>query len=156
MHGTRLEGRPQDGCGFTFIETLFVLAVFALLAGIAYPSYVESVRKSKRVEGRAALFLLMQQQERYYSQHNTYIPFSADSTGGEEKKFKWFSGSSAKSSAYEIKAVACDSDTIQNCIRLIATPGTAKVDAAFTDPLCGEMTLTSVGIKHARDAACWR
>jgi len=156
VHGARLRRRPFDGHGFTFIETLFVLAVFALLAGMAYPSYVDSVRKSKRVEGRAALFLLMQQQERYYSQRNTYIAFSADSTGDEEKNFKWFSGGSARNSAYEMKAVACDGDTIQHCVRLIATPGTAKVDAAFTDPACGEMTVTSTGIRHARHPDCWK
>lgn len=156
MHGARFRSRPRDGRGFTFIETLCVLAIFALLAGIAYPSYVESVRKSKRVEGRAALFLLMQQQERYYSQRNTYIAFSADSIGEEEKKFRWFSGGSAKNSAYEMKAEACESDTIQNCVRLIATPGTTKVDGAFTDPTCGEMSVTSTGIKHARHADCWK
>lgn len=156
MHESEVKHRPRGVHGFTFIETLFVLVIFAVLAGMAYPSYVESVRKSKRVEGRAALLLLMQQQERYYSQHNAYIAFSADSTGEEEKKFKWFSGGSAKNSAYEMKAVACENDIIQNCVRLIAIPGTGKVDAGFTDPTCGEMTLTSTGIKSARQADCWK
>lgn len=142
--------------GFTFIETLFVLAVFALLAGIAYPSYVESVRKAKRVEGRVALFQIMQQQERYFSQHNTYIAFSADSMDVDERKFKWFSGGNAKTSAYELKAEACENDTIRNCVRLIATPGTARVDGNFSDPTCGEMTVTSTGVKSARHSDCWK
>lgn len=152
----------KDNCrrsvswGFTFIETLIVLVVFALLAGIAYPSYVESVRKGKRVEGRVALFELMQQQERHFSQHNTYVAFSTESAGEGVGKFKWFSGTNAKSSAYELKAEACDNDTIRNCIRLIAMPGTARVDGRFSDPMCGEMTVTSNGSKSARHPDCWR
>lgn len=149
-------GRRSAPHGFTFIETLIVLVVFALLAGIAYPSYVESVRKGKRVEGRVALFQLMQQQERHFSQHNTYVAFSVDSAGEGAGKFKWFSGASAKNSAYELKAEACENDTIRNCVRLTAMPGTARVDGNFSDPTCGEMTVTSTGIKGAGHSDCWR
>ncbi|WP_460842284.1 type IV pilin protein [Noviherbaspirillum agri] len=142
--------------GFTFIEILFVLALFALLAGIAYPTYVESVRKGKRVEARAALFQLMQQQERYFSQNNTYLAFSADSMDVDERKFKWYSAGSAENSAYELKAEACENDTIRNCVRLVAMPGTDKVDGNFRDPVCGEMIVTSTGIKRARHPDCWK
>lgn len=142
--------------GFTFIEAIVVLAIIAILAGIAYPSYVDSVRKSRRVEGRAALFQLMQQQERYYSRHNSYIAFSASSTDEDERQFKWFSGSSAIGSAYEIKAEACENDAIQNCVQLIAMPGTGNVDAGYRDPTCGDLTLSSTGVKGPMRADCWK
>lgn len=148
--------KVRQSNGFTLIETLFVLLTVAVLAGIAYPTYVESVRKSKRAEGRAALYLLMQQQERYYSRHNSYIAFSAQSDNENEKMFKWYSGSSPSGSAYEMKAEACDSDTIRNCVRIIAMPGTLNVDAGYRDPTCGEMSMTSAGIKHANTSECWK
>lgn len=141
---------------FTLIEVMVVLAIIAILASIAYPSYQESVRKAKRTEGRAALTKLLQQQERYYSQHNTYIKFSSDSTDGNEKKFKWYSGEAPKSSAYEIHAEACENDTLQACVLLIAKPGTPKVDAKFKDPKCGVLKLTSTGVKSADSSDCWK
>ncbi len=142
--------------GFTLIQVIVALAVVAILAGIAFPSYQEVVRKGKRTEGRAALYLLMQQEERFYSQRHSYIAFSSDSTGPDEKQFKWFSGNTPSASAYEISAEACENDTIQNCVRLVAKPGTAKVDPNFEDPVCGELSLTSTGEKKASREECWR
>lgn len=142
--------------GFTLIEVIVALVIAMILASIAYPSYLESVRKSRRMEGRAALLQLMQQQERYYSLHNSYIRFSSSSTDEDERKFRWFSGSSAQASAYEIKAEACASDTIANCVLLTAMPGTSKVDEKYKDPVCGELSLTSTGIKTANKPDCWK
>ena len=141
--------------GFTLIEVIVALAILAILAGIVYPTYIESVRKGKRTEGKAALFLLLQQQERYYSQHNTYIAFSPSSTDDDEKKFKWFSGASPKSSAYEIRAEACENDTIQNCVQLTAMPGTKNVGGNYQDPVCGNLKISSAGIKDAMHTDCW-
>lgn len=144
--------------GFTLIELLIALAIAVILATLAYPTYVESVRKTKRAEGRTALMQLMQQEERYYSQSNRYIAFSSASTEANEKKFKWYSGDSAVSSSYEISAAACSDDVIQNCVLLTAKPGTDKVNKAYKDPACGTLTLSSTGTKKASGAAphCWK
>jgi type IV pilus assembly protein PilE len=142
--------------GFTLIEVMVVVAIISILAAVAYPSYQESVRKGKRAEGRAALMRLMQQQEQYYSQHNRYIEFSSASVNVDEKRFKWFSGNSAVQSAYEISGEACADDTIQNCVRLIATPGTSNVSSAYNDPVCGTLSVTSTGIKSAGGTNCWK
>lgn len=141
--------------GFTLIEVVMVLAILAILAGVVYPTYIESVRKGKRTEGRAALFLLLHQQERFYSQHNTYIAFSSSSTDDDGKKFKWFSGTSSKNSAYEIRAEACENDTIQNCVQLTAMPGTKNVGGNYQDPVCGNLKISSTGIKDAMHPDCW-
>lgn len=142
--------------GFTLVESVVALLIFAALAGIAYPTYVEAVRKGKRIEGRTALFLLMQQQERYYSQHNSYAAFSALSKSDATKSFKWFSGSTAKTSAYEIKAEACDNGTIRDCVQLVALPGTSNVDDGYDDPICGRLILTSTGFRSAKRTDCWQ
>ena len=62
--------------GFTLIEVMIVTAVVALLAALAYPSYTDSVRKGRRAEGRTALLELMQQQERFMTQRNTYASWT--------------------------------------------------------------------------------
>jgi type IV pilus assembly protein PilE len=139
--------------GFTLIELMMVVVVVAILAAVAYPSYQEAVRKAKRAEGRAALMELMQQQERYYSQKNTYIEFSSTSTDANEKRFKWHSGDSPQSSAYEIYGAAC-ADDISNCVILTARPGTDKV-SRYVDNKCGELTLSSTGKKTAVGNDCW-
>jgi type IV pilus assembly protein PilE len=143
--------------GFTLIEVMVVVVVVAILATVAYPSYQQSVRKARRAEGRAALMQLMQQQERYYSQSTSYITFSSTSTDPNAKKFKWFSGDNAAASSYEISGAACPSDVIQNCVLLVAKPGTAKVNSAHTDSACGDLMLSSTGEKTAAGSAtnCW-
>lgn len=146
----------ESSSGFSLIQVIVVLAVVAILAGIAQPTYTEAVRKAKRTEGRAALYQLMLQEERFYSQRNSYIAFSSGSSGEDEQQFKWFSGNAAESSAYEISGEACAGETIQNCVRLVARPGTANVDATFTDPYCGELSITSTGEKGANAPECWR
>ncbi len=141
--------------GFTLIEVLVTMTIIGILAALVYPSYQDAIRKAKRAEGRTALLELMQQEERYYSLHTTYIVFSATSSNADEKRFKWFSGGSATASAYEIDAAACPGDTIQNCIVLTAKPGTAKVNASFSDPHCGSLSITSTGLKSPLTSLCW-
>jgi type IV pilus assembly protein PilE len=146
--------------GFTLIELMVVVAVIGILAAVAYPSYQDSIRKTKRAEGRAALMRLMQQQERWYSQNSTYIVFSAASTDANENRFNWFSGDSAANSSYEIAATACkapDDTNIRNCVLLTAMPGTSRVNVGFKDAECGNLTLTSAGVKGPQaPSKCWQ
>lgn len=148
--------RAEFSGGFTFVELMVVLVLFAILTRLVYPSYVEAVRKAKRIEGRAVLSQLMQQQELYFTRHNSYIKFSRTSTESDEKKFVWFSGSAPGKSAYEIKGEPCDNDTIRNCIVLTARAGTENVDASYRDPMCGTLTLNSSGVRKADSADCWK
>lgn len=153
MHGRR--NKPRQA-GLTLIELMVVMAIVAILAGIAYPSYQDSVRKAKRAEARATLLQVMQQQERYYSQRNTYVAFSSASTDPDAKRFKWFSGNDAASSAYEISGQACSGASLQDCVQLSAKPGTGKVDSTYKDSACGMLTLTSTGEQGADGKGCWK
>lgn len=146
--------------GFTLIELMIVVAIMGILSTIAYSSYVSSITKAKRSEGKSALMKLMQQEERFYTQNNSYIVFSQASSDANEMRFNWFSGDTSSKSAYEIKATACSGDTIQNCVLLTATPGTTNVDGKFKDTVCGNLTITSTGVKGFTGANgtkddCW-
>jgi type IV pilus assembly protein PilE len=132
-----------------------VMAIVAILASVAYPSYQESVRKAKRAEGRAALLQLIQHQERYYSLHGRYIAFSSESTDLHERQFRWYSGDSPRKSAYEISGAACRGEALDICVVLTASPGTGKVDAGYEDPKCGKLIVFSTGKKAADGNDCW-
>lgn len=142
---------------FTMVELMVVMVIILILAAIVYPSYAAYVIKARRIEGQIALLDTMQRQERHYSLHNSYIPFSATSTDPDERRFKWFSGFSARESSYELSGRACPGMTLQACIELRATPGTERVDPNFRDPGCGTLTLSSTGQQGAggKQARCW-
>ncbi|WP_166371767.1 type IV pilin protein [Psychromonas sp. SA13A] len=58
--------------GFTLIELLIVVAIVGILASIAYPSYQDSVTKSRRADAQGALQGLAQAMERHYTTEGTY------------------------------------------------------------------------------------
>jgi type IV pilus assembly protein PilE len=134
---------------------MITLTIIAILTAIAFPSYRESVLKTKRTEGRAALMKAMQQQERYYSLHTTYLAFSSVSIDVNEKRFSWFSGENAQNSFYEISAQSCKDKSLRDCVLLTAQPGTSKVNAHYRDPKCGKLALFSSGEKTAEADGCW-
>jgi type IV pilus assembly protein PilE len=143
--------------GFTLIELLVVLVILAVLAAQAMPAYRQHVTRTRRHEAQSALLKLMMQQERFYSQHNTYLAFSSASTETEAQQFQWWSGGSPQSSAYELEGKACDGEQIEQCVQIVAAPGTAMVDHGFHDEDCDVLTLTSTGRRLASGAAagCW-
>ena len=154
--GTRA-GALRRGQAFTLVEMMVVLAIMLGLAAMAYPGYRAYVVKARRVEAQAALLNTMQDQERYYTLHNTYLPFSAASTGEDEKRFRWWLGASAPASAYELSGHACGELPLQACIELRAEPGTPRVNPEFRDPECATLTLRSTGQTAARGPGprCW-
>ena len=143
--------------GFTLIEVLIVLAILTVLAAIAYPSYAGYVTRTRRIEGQIALMETVQQQERFYTRNNTYAAFSSGSTDPQEKRFKWWSGSAAANSAYELRARACPGRELSQCVEVQAVPGTAKVDAGFKDADCETLSLNSAGERASSGPLerCW-
>lgn len=142
--------------GFTLLELMIVVAVVAILAAVAYPSYRDSVLKGRRAEARTALAELLQQQERFMTQNNTYKTFvSTDSV-----PFRTYAGDNASNSSYKLSATTCDASgsttpTIKECVKVVATPNQS-------DPVVGTLALTSTGVKTCTGTAsstnfklCW-
>ena len=135
--------------GFTLIELMIVVAIVGILAAVAYPSYQESIRKSKRAEGRTALMEVLQQQERYMTQNNTYLAFSSGST---TVPFRTYSGDKKASASYLLEAKACTNQDIKDCVQIIGTP-------QYTEPAITTLIATSTGVKSctgSNTAVCWK
>ena len=141
--------KRNRSAGFTLIELMMVVLIASVLGAISVSTYTTFVTKGKRAEGRAALVELLQQQERYMTQKNTYMPFAV---GAEDVPFKTYSGGSPSKATYRIGAEACESTSINECVRLTAVP-------QFSDPGVGSIIATSIGSRTCTGTAqqdCWR
>lgn len=136
--------------GFTLIELILTLAIIALLATLAYPSYRDAALKGRRAEGRTALTDFLQQQERYFTQHGRYHLSQGDDNG----PFKRHSSDNPDRSAYTLSSRPCTEASLDTteCVRLIASP-------AAPDPQVGDLILDSIGPTRScsgpRKTLCW-
>jgi type IV pilus assembly protein PilE len=68
--------------GFTLIELMVAVAIVGILAGIAYPSYISNLTKSRRADATGALLGFASAMERHFTEKNTYC--DAGGTGGAD------------------------------------------------------------------------
>ena len=146
--------------GFSLIELMVVIAIIGIIAGIAYPSYNNSILKGRRAEAQVALMELLQQQERYMTQRNSYLCFPVKCDGATPPTvlpFKLFSGVNADDSYYLLSSEECPTTSggtlpINECVRVLATPIKADAEA-------GTLSVTSSGTKDCtgnKPAVCWK
>ena len=127
---------------------------------MAYPSYNNSILKGRRAEAQVALTELLQQQERYMTQRNTYLAFTTASggvTNPTTAPFKAFSGANISDANYLLSAEQCPATgggslAITECVRVLATPIRSDTEA-------GTLRMTSSGTKDCtgtKPDVCWK
>ena len=119
-------GSRSQAKGFSLIELMIAVAIVGILASVAYPAYQEYGVRANRSEGRNALLDAATRLERHYSDNNQYdtlanANIATDSEGG-------------------LYLITLNLTGTQS-YTLTATPD------SFSDPKCGNLTLTNVGIR---------
>lgn len=123
--------------GFTLIELMITVAIVGILAAIAYPSYQDSVRKTKRANAQADLMELASFMERKYTETMAYPSTSI--------ALPFLTSPRNSTKAYDLTKVS-DSSTFT----LTATPVGPQINDS-----CGTMTLKNTGAKTPV-TACWK
>ena len=134
--------------GFTLIELMIVIAVIAILASIAYPTYLDSTRKSRRADAKAALLELTQFMERVMVENKTYKP------GGSNPTLPFTESPREGSTKYYTLSIATSPASTATSYTLQAVPKNAQ----SSDP-CGTLTIDNTGAKTKSGsytlAQCW-
>lgn len=64
--------REKKCAGFTIIELLIVLSMIGIIAGIAIPNYMRSIKKSEEAVLKENLFILRDTISKFYKDKNRY------------------------------------------------------------------------------------
>lgn len=130
--------------GFTLIELMIAVAVIAIIVAIAYPSFVDQLRRSRRSDASGALQRLQLAQERFRANNTTYGATPAAIGEGATSQSGYYALSFSGVSATGYTATA----TAQG--------------AQAGDSQCATLTLTFVGGAATRGSSpkdpsiCWK
>lgn len=133
------ECKVGTGChgsgGFTLIELMVTVAIVAILAAIAVPSYQEQVRKARRGQAQADLVELAQRAERHHTVNNTYQSFWTTVPGDQR-----LSPRDGGTAYYDLTMQAPTANTFVLTATPISTTPQSK-------DRCGTMTVNQAGLK---------
>ena len=132
-----LANGPRAGGGFTLIELMIVVVIVGVLAAIAYPSYIQYARETKRADAHAALLRIAALEEKFFSNNNAYTT--------NPTALGYAANPAASNDGYWAVSITGNP--------AVSFTLTAAPAGGHDDPDCGGITLTSAGLRGP--AACW-
>ncbi|TEW56754.1 prepilin-type N-terminal cleavage/methylation domain-containing protein [Psychromonas sp. RZ22] len=123
--------------GFTLIELLIVLAILAIISGIAYPSYQTLIIETRRADAQNVLIKAQIEQSSYRIMHASYINNISVAGLPSDHQYYSFSIESASASTYLMKATV-KTNSSQNadenaCKTLFIDQNSVKTSDGITD-----------------------
>ncbi len=128
--------------GFTLIELMITVAIIAILVIIAYPSYLERVRKTRRVDAKIALVELAQLQEDSFITKKKYL---TDNSAIMVYGGRGYNLDNYGNGNYKLAVNGVDGFTLR------ATP----IGNQTKDTDCSWFEINAIGQKTAEHDDCW-
>jgi len=154
-----LKGRRR-AAGFTLIELVIAVAIIALLAAVAVPSYTAYIVRGKRAEAKTALLQYAQALERNYTVAGCYNFTDTTACAAQGPTATGVAVAitvAVPSGSYLVQPQPVAGGLAQTTFLLAATPCTGQAGCAagvnFVDPDCGELRLDNIGQKWALGGA---
>ena len=142
--------------GFTLADLLAALAIAALLACVAIPSYREYVQRAHRSDARAALLSLAAAEESFHTTCNAYAGVLDDTTESSCDASRLRFPGVAGQGSYSLEITSADAATWAAVATAIAG------GPQHADRRCRSLGLSSTGNRTARTAdgaanhtECW-
>lgn len=144
--------------GFTLIEVMIVVAIIAIIVGIALPNYREYVLRSNRAVAKGAILEVASRQEQYFLNNRSYTNLLTD-LGYTANYFITSEGgglTTAAGSIYRMIITQPDSNTGETIYTLSAVPHGSQTE----DTKCGTLGINEQANKTVTSATesatyCW-
>jgi type IV pilus assembly protein PilE len=141
MHYLKLTnyGHSGNSKGFTLIELMIAVAIVAILASVAVPSYTGYIARAKRADARTQLVQVAQFMQRFYTANDQY-QYDRSAVAVSTRIPSALAQSPSDGTALYTLAVVADATTYTLTMAPVASLSMASDE-------CGSFTLTSTGIR---------
>lgn len=148
---TSCKHTPYKQQGFSLIELMIVVAIIGILTMVAYPSYQNSIMKSRRGDATAAMMGFANAMERHFTNTGSYQEAAVgDADSGTPQVFAATTPLDSSQIFYNLTLTAT-----QTTYTLTATPAGTQAN----DTSCMNLTLDNTGVRGISGSGtpddCW-